>query len=407
MNGGSPDDLYRSAFALTKAPPGSNNNNNNASGGGGGGGGLVGSNNGSTAEHHSRHPSTSSSHSSFSLATSTTLSTPNDSPPLDFLNSPTAGGGGSSGGSVGGGGNGGGGGGGGGGKVLSSRHEIRRMRQDASASPYPPQPPVRSNSFSGSDSHRSSSSEAEDIGSLFPSYHHHHHQQQQHQQQHHTSSHHHQHHQHQDYSTSMYSQPNRSNPGLSGTNPLDPNPSFQRMTVNSDQALEQLAANVRAATTTSASDRAKHIFVQAWYSFCFFSLLFYNRILTPCCFFGGPFFRDFTLHSSHTHVENHPGSTPTTRLTKMGTSHDKGCTIPIAAFVMSIASPMSTPPPSARLYASASPPLKPDVLVSVGIANTTVRKYLYFLSPPLHSVLVVGWRCSLFMITDQFLHVLR
>lgn len=220
MNGGSADDLYRSAFALSKP--------------GGGGGGNSG-NNGSAAEHHSRHPSTGSSHSSFSLATSTALSTPNDSPPLDFLNSPTAGGS---------------------GKVLS-RHEtgpIRRVRQDASASPYPAQPPVRSNSFSGSDSHRSSSSEAEDIGSLFPSYHHqqHHH--------HHPQS----HHQHQDYSTAMYSQPNRSNPSLGG-NPLDPNSGFQRMTVNSDQALEQLAANVRAATTTSASDRAKHIFVQAWY----------------------------------------------------------------------------------------------------------------------------------------------
>jgi regulatory factor X len=39
---------------------------------------------------------------------------------------------------------------------------------------------------------------------------------------------------------------------------------FGRMTLNNDQALEKLAANVRAATTTSASDRAKQIFVQAW-----------------------------------------------------------------------------------------------------------------------------------------------
>jgi regulatory factor X len=39
---------------------------------------------------------------------------------------------------------------------------------------------------------------------------------------------------------------------------------FGRMTLNSDHALEKLAANVRAATTTSASDRAKQIFVQAW-----------------------------------------------------------------------------------------------------------------------------------------------
>ncbi|KAH9482670.1 DNA-binding protein RFX2 [Psilocybe cubensis] len=41
---------------------------------------------------------------------------------------------------------------------------------------------------------------------------------------------------------------------------------FGRMTINPDHALEKLAANVRAATTTSASDRAKQIFVQAWLS---------------------------------------------------------------------------------------------------------------------------------------------
>lgn len=40
---------------------------------------------------------------------------------------------------------------------------------------------------------------------------------------------------------------------------------FGRMNLSPDHALEKLAANVRAATTTSASDRAKQIFVQAWY----------------------------------------------------------------------------------------------------------------------------------------------
>jgi regulatory factor X, other len=39
---------------------------------------------------------------------------------------------------------------------------------------------------------------------------------------------------------------------------------FGRMSLSPDQALEKLAASVRAATTTSASDRAKQIFVQAW-----------------------------------------------------------------------------------------------------------------------------------------------
>ena len=54
---------------------------------------------------------------------------------------------------------------------------------------------------------------------------------------------------------------------------------FGRMTLSPDHALEKLAANVRAATTTSASDRAKQIFVQAWsvYSVFIISPLFF------CC----------------------------------------------------------------------------------------------------------------------------
>ena len=39
---------------------------------------------------------------------------------------------------------------------------------------------------------------------------------------------------------------------------------FGRLSLNPDHNLEKLAANVRAATTTSASDRAKQVFVQAW-----------------------------------------------------------------------------------------------------------------------------------------------
>lgn len=55
-------------------------------------------------------------------------------------------------------------------------------------------------------------------------------------------------------------------PQMLGANPdVNPTGAFGRMTLTSDHALEKLAANVRAATTTSASDRAKQIFVQAWY----------------------------------------------------------------------------------------------------------------------------------------------
>lgn len=51
------------------------------------------------------------------------------------------------------------------------------------------------------------------------------------------------------------------------TNHQEPNHTagaFGRMSLNHDHALQKLAANVRVATTTSASDRAKQIFVQAW-----------------------------------------------------------------------------------------------------------------------------------------------
>lgn len=55
-------------------------------------------------------------------------------------------------------------------------------------------------------------------------------------------------------------------PGLS-MSPLDASNAanaFGNMTLDTDQTLEQLAANVRSSTTTTASDRAKQIFVQAW-----------------------------------------------------------------------------------------------------------------------------------------------
>lgn len=62
-------------------------------------------------------------------------------------------------------------------------------------------------------------------------------------------------------SYTMYSAP----PGtLHSQEALNAAGAFDRMTIGQDQALEKLAANVRAATTTSAADRAKQIFVQAW-----------------------------------------------------------------------------------------------------------------------------------------------
>ncbi|KIP10624.1 hypothetical protein PHLGIDRAFT_115381 [Phlebiopsis gigantea 11061_1 CR5-6] len=62
-----------------------------------------------------------------------------------------------------------------------------------------------------------------------------------------------------DYNT-MYASPQM----LGGSPDMHPAGAFGRMHLGPDHALEKLAANVRAATTTSASDRAKQIFVQAW-----------------------------------------------------------------------------------------------------------------------------------------------
>jgi len=65
--------------------------------------------------------------------------------------------------------------------------------------------------------------------------------------------------------------------------PQDPSAaaaSFGRMTLGTDLTLEHLANNVRAATTTSASDRAKQIFVQAWCELSPFLPIIVDRLIT-------------------------------------------------------------------------------------------------------------------------------
>ncbi|KDQ21038.1 hypothetical protein BOTBODRAFT_100719 [Botryobasidium botryosum FD-172 SS1] len=107
---------------------------------------------------------------------------------------------------------------------MSRNTAIRRAR--TASSPYPKdQYP-----HSGSESVRSSSSEAED-------------------------------------GPGFYSRPSSAHSGLSPSHSHESlnAGAFGRMTLNPEQALEQLASNVRTATTTSASDRAKQIFVQAWF----------------------------------------------------------------------------------------------------------------------------------------------
>ncbi|KAF8759994.1 RFX DNA-binding domain [Rhizoctonia solani] len=109
---------------------------------------------------------------------------------------------------------------------ISRSTHIRRAR--AASSPYGRDDGM----LSGSESLRSSSSEAEDMTAAFfapPDY------------------------------GNMFVEPQGISPEA-----MQAAAGFGQMTLGPTQQLEQLAANVRAATTTSASDRAKQIFVQAW-----------------------------------------------------------------------------------------------------------------------------------------------
>lgn len=176
---------------------------------------------------HARNNSDASHSSAYSLGSD--LITPADSPPNHNLANPALG------------------------KTLLRPTHIRAR---AAASPYP----------RDAESVHSSSSEAEDI-SMFLShsaqdqYHsaqafvnpHHHHQ-----PSHHLSHHPHPH-QHLPQQTMHV-------PGAFGSlpGPGAGGPGRMGMGSATDHTLEKLAANVRAATTTSASDRAKQIFVQAW-----------------------------------------------------------------------------------------------------------------------------------------------
>jgi regulatory factor X, other len=182
---------------------------------------------------HSRHSSTNSTHSNYSFPT--TLTTPNDSPPSLSQQAATTDPSGIPLGAL----------------KASGTTNIRRLR--TGMSPYP-------RDQSGSESVRSSSSEAEDYQNIFIGHHHHHPQHPQQQQQHHQHMHMQQ--QQHDYSN-MYMGGHGMHPGMAHET-VNAAGAFGRMTLDPEHALEQLAANVRTATTTSASDRAKQIFVQAW-----------------------------------------------------------------------------------------------------------------------------------------------
>jgi regulatory factor X, other len=153
------------------------------------------------------------------------------------------------------------------------RTTIRRAR--TGTSPYPREPHIHSSSDV-----YSSASETEDLHMYLPTHHHHqphhqHHPQQQLQPQQLQP------HGHpmQDPYGSMYMHPSvahidpmqsiQQRPPLHHSTPVGvaPPSSYGGRVASSDHNLEQLANNVRSATTTSASDRAKQIFVHAWYVF--------------------------------------------------------------------------------------------------------------------------------------------
>lgn len=131
---------------------------------------------------------------------------------------------------------------------------------------------------------------------------------------------------------------------------------FGRMTLNNDHALEKLAANVRAATTTSASDRAKQIFVQAWCVTCF-SYCGIKLMLSPICL----------------------GSPPITPHIPTVMCLARGSTSPIVVSVTNTGSHTLIPPHWARPSDCASPLSRPGAWVLEEIANITVSfQHLFF-----------------------------
>lgn len=150
---------------------------------------------------HSRHSSASTNYS----LPSTGITSPSDSPPQSGPAAIAAGG------------------------LKSVQSRMTHIRARAATSPYP----------RDMESVHSSSSETDEIAMFLSS---------QAQPDFHQHQHAHQH---------MFAQP-------AHLHQHDPTGQFGRMSMRLDHGLEQLAANVRSATTTSASDRAKQIFVQAW-----------------------------------------------------------------------------------------------------------------------------------------------
>ena len=130
-----------------------------------------------------------------------------------------------------------------------------------------------------------------------------------------------------------------------------------RMSLSPDHALEKLAANVRAATTTSASDRAKQIFVQSWYVTSFFRNAPCSRLT-----FSPPGLPLIMLHIP------------------MEMYHVRASISLIAGCATSMVFPTLILPPWARPFASVSQLSRLAGWASEGTANITVCRPIVFLS---------------------------
>ena len=260
-----------------------------------------------TNPEHARNNSDASHSSSYSLGSD--LITPADSPPNHNLANPALG------------------------KTLLRPTHIRAR---AAASPYP----------RDAESVHSSSSETEDI-SMFLS---HSAQDQYHSAQafvnpqHHQpphGSHHLSHHPH-PHQHQHIPQQTMHVPGAFGSlpGPGAGGPGRMGMGATTDHTLEKLAANVRAATTTSASDRAKQIFVQAW---CVSRVLFLPPWTLDYCqgFFCGDFM--LTLVSLPFFALFFTGLLRITPPTLMGTSRGRDSISRTEGFATSMEYPTSIP----------------------------------------------------------------
>ena len=183
--------------------------------------------------------------------------------------------------------------------------------------------------------------------------------------QHHQPSHSSHHLSHHPYQHQHLSQQTTHVPGAFGSlpGPGAEGPGWMDMGAKTDHTLEKLAANVRDATTTSASDRAKQLFVQAWCVLAVLSLHFYYcpvfqwRLAdTALSFFVPPL----------------TGLLRTIPPTQTAMSHGRGSISLTEEFATSTEHPTSIPPLLAKPLDFFSPLSRPSAWAFGGIVDIVV-----------------------------------